>query len=257
MRRQQNRGGATRPTGDLSSRVFRQLGDLALDRLDAPEAERASMWWRLQNALRRAREGERLPPNVIQFLGRTLGFTTLTSELHGLVFRPAPVQAERRSRFLELVRSGVPLQELVGEFPGELTDYGVLSRRAITNNGVGFLVDAWQNLVELEAMIYHGIGTGTTAAAQTDTALETESTTALNPDNTRATGSQAENGSNVFRTIGTNTVDASVACTEHGILSQAATGGGTLWDRHTFTVINLSNGDSIQTTYDMTATAGG
>jgi hypothetical protein len=126
-------------------------------------------------------------------------------------------------------------------------------RNLIVNAGENFLVDAWQNSVELEIMKYHGIGTGTTAAAEANTALETELTTQYNPDNTRATGSLTEGAStNIFRTVGTNTVDASAAITEWGLLSQAATGGGTLWSRVVFSAINLANGDSLQTTYDLT-----
>jgi hypothetical protein len=45
--------------------------------------------------------------------------------------------------------------------------------------------------------------------------------------------------------------------TEHGILSDATVASGVLWDRSTFSVINLANGDSLESTYDMTATAGG
>ena len=36
---------------------------------------------------------------------------------------------------------------------GERVYYGVVGYRVITNNGVGFLVDAWQNPTELETMI--------------------------------------------------------------------------------------------------------
>lgn len=140
---------------------------------------------------------------------------------------------------------------------GRVIDYGIASLRVITTTGAGFIVDAFQNIVELENMKFHAIGTGTNAEAVGDTALQTEITTQYNPDNTRATGSQTENGSTVYRTVGTNTVDASVAATEHGILSQAATGGGVLLDRSQFSVINLANGDSLQSTYDLTVNTGG
>jgi hypothetical protein len=40
--------------------------------------------------------------------------------------------------------------------------------------------------------------------------------------------------------------------TEWGLLSQAATGGGSLFDRQVFSALNLANGDSLQTTYDLT-----
>lgn len=141
---------------------------------------------------------------------------------------------------------------------GEITELGLASMRVVTTAGVGFIVDAFQNIVELEIMKFHGIGTGGTAEASGDTALVTESTTALNPDSTRATGTTIEGASaNIYRTVGTLTVDASVACTEHGVFSQAATGGGTLLDRSLFSVVNLASGDSIQATYDLTLSAGG
>lgn len=140
---------------------------------------------------------------------------------------------------------------------GAWADYGLASLRVVTNNGVGFIVDAFQNLVELENMKYHGLGTGANAEAAADSALQTELTTQYNPDSTRATGSTTETSANIYRTVGTNTVDATAAVTEHGILSQAATGGGVLFDRSVFSVVNLASGDSLQTTYDLTLTAGG
>lgn len=139
-------------------------------------------------------------------------------------------------------------------------DYGLVSYRVVTDDGVEFIVDAFQNSVELENMKYHGLGVGTTAADQTDSALESELTTEYT-GNARATGTTTEgSGANVYRTVATNTLDSGTpAVTEHGILSQAATGGGVLFDRHTFSAINLTgtNGDGIQSTYDWEATAGG
>lgn len=140
---------------------------------------------------------------------------------------------------------------------GEINELGLISMRVVTNNGVGFIVDAFQNLTELENMKYHGVGTGVAAEAAGDSALGTESTTALNPDNTRATGSTTESAANIYRTVGTPAFDASEAITEHGIFSQAATGGGTLLDRSVFSAINVVSGDSIQFTYDLTLSAGG
>lgn len=136
--------------------------------------------------------------------------------------------------------------------------YGLASLKVVTTAGVNFLVDSLQGLVEPELLKFHGLGTGGAAEAIGNTALTTELTTQYNPDNTRATGSLAEGASaNVFRTVGTNTVDAIVAVTEHGIFSQAATGGGTLLDRSLFSVINLGVGDGLESTYDLTLAAGG
>lgn len=139
----------------------------------------------------------------------------------------------------------------------EFTDLGLASLRVVTNAGVDFIVDAFQNIVELELMRFHGIGTGSVAENVTDTALGTELTTQLNPDNLRADGSQVEGASsNIYRTVGTNTVDSAVAITEHGIFSVVTVAAGVLLDRTVFAVVNLADGDSLQTTYDLTITAG-
>jgi hypothetical protein len=140
---------------------------------------------------------------------------------------------------------------------GSWVDLGLVGTRVVTTAGVNFIVDAFQDSVEMEILKYHGIGTGTGGEAVGDTALVTELTTEYNPDNTRATGSTTEAAANIYQTVGTNTVDSAVALIEHGIFSQAATGGGTLLDRTVFTVVNLGNGDSLQSTYELTVTAGG
>lgn len=137
-------------------------------------------------------------------------------------------------------------------------DLGIVGRRVVTNNGGGYIVDAFQNLVELETMKFHGLGTGVTAEAVGDSALVTELTTQYAPDNTRATGTNGEASQLVFTSVGTNTIDVvgPTAVTEHGLLSQAATGGGVLFDRTVFAAVNLGNGDSLQSTYSLTITAG-
>ena len=141
---------------------------------------------------------------------------------------------------------------------GERIDLGLISTRVVTTAGVNFIVDAFQNLTELENLKYHGLGTGTNAEAAGDTTLQTELTTQLTPDSTRATGSTTEGATgNIYRTVATNTVDAAVAITEHGVFSQAATGGGTLLDRSVFSAVNLASGDSLQTTYELTFNSGG
>lgn len=140
---------------------------------------------------------------------------------------------------------------------GDVVEYGLASMRVVTTAGVNAIVDAFQNTVELETFKFHGVGVGTTAEASSDTALVTESTTALNPDSTRATGTTTEGGTaNVYRTVGTLTFDATAAITEHGIFTQA-TAGGTLLDRSVFSALNMASGDSLQATYDLTFSAGG
>lgn len=124
----------------------------------------------------------------------------------------------------------------------------------IVNTGENWLVDGWQNLVEPETMIYHGVGTGSVAAAEGDTGLGTELTTQLNPDSVRASCTVVGEGAspNIRRCQATVTVDATVALTEWGLFNQAATGGGTLFSRVVFAALNLAPGDSGQFTWDMT-----
>ena len=137
-------------------------------------------------------------------------------------------------------------------------DFGVVCRRVVTDAGVAFLVDALQGSVEPEILKYHGVGTGTTAEAADQTALVTEITTQTTPDSTRATGSLAEGATaNIFKTVATTAFDGAAAVTEHGLFSQAATGGGVMFDRSKFDAINVVSGDSIEFSYSCTLTSGG
>jgi hypothetical protein len=119
-------------------------------------------------------------------------------------------------------------------------------RLVIYNTNTGVIKGYWDGTITW----------GTVASG--DTALVTESTTALNPDSTRGTGTTTEGASaNIYRTVGTVTADAQIVVREHGVFSQAATGGGTLLDRTVFTTITLESGDSLQATYELTCSAGG
>jgi hypothetical protein len=142
---------------------------------------------------------------------------------------------------------------------GQVIDYGLASLRVVTDTGVGFIVDAFQNITEMEIMKYHGIGTGTGNEAAADSALGTELTTEYNPDNTRATGTTEEGASaNIFKTVGTNTIDSGTpAITEHGVFTLATRATGVLLDRSKFAAINLAAADSLQSTYQLTLSSGG
>lgn len=193
-------------------------------------AKRAPLTWRARNALRWNHLKAWLGVKVVAPAARRFGLLTGWAELE--------------------------LTHLKAN--GECVHYGVVSRRLVTDAGVAYIVDDWDggaNTIDL--FNYHGVGTGTTAEAAGDTALVTESTTALNPDSTRATGTKTQPAANQMRTTGTVTFDASAAITEHGIFTQAATGGGTLLDRSVFSAINVASGDSIQIQYTLTLSSGG
>jgi len=132
---------------------------------------------------------------------------------------------------------------------GTEKDLGLLSTRVVTDAGVAFIVDAFQNTTELETMKYHAAGTSGTAENQTDTTLGTEV-------ETRGTGTTAEGASaNIYQTVGTVSFTATRSIVEHGVFSAAAS--GTLLDRSVFTSIGVDNGDSIQFTYELTFPANG
>ena len=129
-----------------------------------------------------------------------------------------------------------------------VADLGLVSTKVVTTAGVGYIVDAFQNSVELENMKYHGSGTGTGSEASADTALGTEV-------ESRATGTTTEGASaNIYRTVGTVAYTATRAITEHGVFS--ASTSGVLLDRSVFSAINVISGDSIQFTYELTLPAG-
>lgn len=136
-----------------------------------------------------------------------------------------------------------------------IEDYGVVGNKVVTTVGVGYIVDAFQNSVELENMKYHSLGTGSTAEAAGDTALVTELTTEYT-GNVRATGTTTEASATVYETVATNTLDGTpgAALREHGVHS--ASSAGVLLDRTVYAAITLSSGDGLTSTYDLTLTAG-
>lgn len=193
---------------------------------------------------------------------------------------PTPVNSWRKANQPNLrrgLRKILPARALkIPHFYGQLflthiladggrTDLGLASLRLVTTVGVKYICDDFNaGANDVSNMKFHGIGTGTNAEAVGDTILQTEITTAYSTDNTRPTGTQASatvSTNATYTTVGTVTVDATVAATEHGIFSQAATGAAsaanTLLDRSVFTVVNLASGDSLQATYVFTCNSGG
>ncbi len=201
--------------GSLSMKVITR----AMKQRDADREARA---WRRRNWLRMLLAGEHFVPAVAWLVSRLPGVTVAHGTLRAVVTR----------------KGGIVL------------DLGVVGHHLITTAGKNFIAGSFNNTNEDEILKYHAVGTGVTAATIGDTALQAECTTALNPDSTRATGSQSVTGA-VYTTVGTNTFDASAAVTEWGLFSQA-TGGGTLLDRQVFSVLNFAAADSFQTTYALT-----
>lgn len=178
--------------------------------------------------------------------------------------RPSYIQGWVGAKAAKVVSSMLPVSTMVSELrlrkydtqKNQWVNYGIVGRKVVTDIGVETIVDAFQGNFTLTTYIQHGTGSGSAAEAAADVDLETPHTTELNPDNVRGLGTNTESAQNIYRTVGTNTYDATVIVREHGIFNQTDPSGGSLLDRTVFAEINLSSGDSLQSTYDLTFTAG-
>lgn len=210
----------------INSKIF--MGG-NLEALHIQKQKNAPLAWKIKNVLRPTFIFGWLANNAAKGFTKITGIPTITAELRG-----------------KLIKAN-----------GQEIDYGVLSYRVVTDTGVGFLVDDWDDsTTDITTMNFHGCGTTNTAENQTDTALAAESTTILNPDSTRATGTKSQPAANQLQSVGTLTFDGAGAIVEHGLFSASGTGTGVLWDRSVFATINVASADSIQFTYTCTITAG-
>ena len=135
---------------------------------------------------------------------------------------------------------------------GRMIDLGTLGARVVTDDGVAFLVDDWDDdSKDITNMNFHDSGTSAAAEAASDSNLIAEA-----GPTTRATGTKSQPSANIIRSVGTIAYTGTLAIVEHGLFSTAARTTDELWDRTVFAAINVVNGDSIQFTYDCTLTAG-
>jgi hypothetical protein len=136
---------------------------------------------------------------------------------------------------------------------GRREDLGILGRRVVTNAGVAFLVDDWDDdTTDITDMDWHDMGVCTAGCdneSAADTALE-------NPcGEARVAGTATQAAANILQSVASITADGGAyAIVEHGLFS--ASSGGTLWDRTVFSVINLAQDDGIEFTMQITFTAG-
>ena len=233
--------GRIEPAGDLFLKVIRQgwpdanyptdptMREVARHGLPARGLSPVVNEWRAANA-------KRLVPQAAK-----LAVARAAQKLHGMPFMYGAL-------WLRVFRGD-----------GSIDDLGLASLRVVTTAGVTYIcADIASGANDSNLFRFHGFGTGTTAEASGDTALVTEETTQYNPDSTRPTGSQSSS-TNTYTTVATYSPDSggTRAITEHGIFTQAATGGGTLLDRSVFSAVNLvASADSLQATYVLTLPAG-
>ena len=212
-------------------------GDLSLRAIKAARewTPRSRLGWAVSRCL------PHLPPDLAaELLDRIQSACVIETSLSVQVMRGYGL----------FLKGWLPFSEVAFE------EWGVVGRKVVTDVGVAYIVDAFQNLTEVENQKFHGLCTGSTAESVGDTALVTELTTEYT-GNVRATGTTTEGASgNIYRTVATNTLDGTPgqALREHGIFN--ASTSGVLLDRTVYSAITLSSGDSLATTYDLTLTSG-
>lgn len=244
--------GRARPEGGLGLRVIRGGGSSSgLITPDRPGRELSfAEMLKFGTAQKLDPFGRPMDPKVVEFRKRN------AVHLGNQMYKKVLARSVARRLGLPYFWSQLYLRVLKGD--GRQFDLGLVGINQVVDNGVGFIVDAFQNIVELETMNKHGIGTGATAEGSTETDLVTELTTQYTTDNTRATGTTAEGATaNIYQTVATNGVDATVALREHGIFDNATVGSGVLLDRTLYALINLDSGDSLESTYELTLNSGG
>ena len=220
-----NIGSSAELTGELDCFVAR--GNRS--RGPTPRSVKAPLAWRLKNRARMLFSGELFLPLWVWLLR--------------LLSRPFVGDA--------VTFAYGELRAVVERADGTVVDYGLVGRHLVVTAGKNYLAGCFPNTNEPENMKFHGFGTGNTAAALGDTALQTELTTQYASDNVRPTGSQSAS-TNTYTTAGTLSPDSAVAITEWGLFSSATVGAGTLFDRQVFSVINLGTTDSLTVTYTLT-----
>jgi hypothetical protein len=122
----------------------------------------------------------------------------------------------------------------------------------VTTAGVNYMASDFASggvTPTISGMKFHDSGTGVTAAAIGDTALQTGT------GNARVSGTASNPSANIYQSVATLPYTATAAITEWGLFSASTT--GTMWDHRVFSAINVVNGDSIQFTYKLTIAAGG
>jgi len=166
--------------------------------------------------------------------------------------------AQATANTVGIVAATSTLEVVVTRKDGAIEDYGVTSRRVVTDDFVAFIVDALDTAqATFDDFDYMGYGSGSAAEGAGDTALGTEFTTQYASDNVRPTGTVSQPAANQFRLVTTFSPDASVTVQEAAPFSQAAVAGGIMMDRSLTGGQALVSGDSLQSTYTCTFSSGG
>lgn len=121
-------------------------------------------------------------------------------------------------------------------------------KNTITNAGLAEITNLLGNVSSPVSFTYLAVGTGTTAAAATDTALETEITdSGLERASATVTQETDSVTDDTLQLLKSWTVTGSKAVTECGAFNDAS--AGTILGHQVFSAINVISGDALQITY--------
>ena len=128
---------------------------------------------------------------------------------------------------------------------GTIIDFGVVSRKCVTDDWVEMLVDVLQSTdATFSDFKYHDSGEGVVAEDETDAALGSPCGEA------RDAGTQTEGASaNIYKSVATHTYAGAFSITEHGLFNAAA--AGVLMDRSVFTAKPVDVGEKLEFTYEV------
>lgn len=144
-----------------------------------------------------------------------------------------------------LATDGLRIPFLTGNWVSEMTISNL-----ITNAGMAGVASRINGADSEDAFTYIAIGTGTTSANATDTALETEITTG---GGARASATASRTTTDVTndtaRLVKTFTFSDTFAVTEAGALNAGSS--GVLLNHQVFSAVNVVSGDSLQVTIDI------
>jgi hypothetical protein len=129
-------------------------------------------------------------------------------------------------------------------------DLGLQGVREVTAAFADHLVDCLTTSGDaIEDFKYHGMGAGSTAETDSQTALVDEK-------GVKGTGSQTHGASSeIYRSVKTMTATTTFGCREHGVFNTLT--GGVMLDRTVVTNIALDTDDEVEWTYELTINAGG
>lgn len=177
------------------------------------------------------------------FQTNSLG-TILLKLFRKLIKEPVVPNGSVKTGWLnKLAAYGLRIPGLTGSWVSELN----LSN-LVTNAGFAGVASRLGGSGAEAAFTYIAVGTGTTAAAVTDTTLVTETAVSglsrVAGSLSRVTTTITNDTAQVTTTF---TVTGTVAVTESGVLNAASV--GTLLSRQVFSAINVVNGDSLTMTW--------